>query len=128
MIKFENISKAYEGNYAVKNLSFEVNKGEFCILIGPSGCGKSTTLKMINRLVEPTEGTKTIDGKDVRDFKPEILRRRIGYVIQNTGLFSHLSVKENIYVVPKLLKWDKNRIDERYPNSCILWEWRKASF
>jgi osmoprotectant transport system ATP-binding protein len=113
MIKFNNVSKSYGDNKVVKNLTFQVNRGEFCVLIGPSGCGKSTTLKMINRLVEPTEGTITIEGKDVRDFKAKILRRRIGYVIQNIGLFPHLTVKENISVVPKLLKWDKNRIDKR---------------
>lgn len=113
MIKFNNVSKSYGDNNVVKNLTFQVNKGEFCVMVGPSGCGKSTTLKMINRLVEPTKGTITIEEKDIRDFKPEILRRRIGYVIQNIGLFPHLTVKENISVVPKLLKWDKNRIDKR---------------
>ncbi|MEC9492703.1 betaine/proline/choline family ABC transporter ATP-binding protein [Flexistipes sp.] len=128
MIKFENVSKAYEENNVVKNLSFEVKKGEICVLIGPSGCGKSTTLKMINRLVEPTEGAVRIDGKDVRDFKPEILRRRIGYVIQNIGLFPHLSVKENISVVPKLLKWDKNRIGQRVSELMDLMGMQESQF
>jgi len=128
MIKFENVSKAYDESKVVKNLSFNINKGEFCVLIGPSGCGKSTTLKMINRLVEPTEGTITIEGKNVRDFKPEILRRRIGYVIQNIGLFPHLSVKENISVVPKLLKWDKNRIDERVSELMQLMGMQESLF
>jgi len=128
MIKFENVSKAYEENNVVKNLSFEIKKGELCVLIGPSGCGKSTSLKMINRLVEPTEGAITIEGKDVRDFKPEILRRRIGYVIQNIGLFPHLSVKENISVVPKLLKWDKNRIDERVSELMQLMGMQESLF
>lgn len=128
MIKFENVSKAYEENNVVKNLSFEVNKGEICVLIGPSGCGKSTTLKMINRLVEPTEGTVTIEGRDVRDFRPEILRRRIGYVIQNIGLFPHLSVKENISVVPKLLKWEKSKIDKRVSELMHLMGMQESQF
>jgi len=128
MIKFENVSKAYEENNVVKNLSFEIKKGELCVLIGPSGCGKSTSLKMINRLVEPTEGAITIEGKNVRDFKPEILRRRIGYVIQNIGLFPHLSVKENISVVPKLLKWDKDKIDKRVSELMHLMGMQESLF
>nr|WP_319592836.1 ABC transporter ATP-binding protein [Salicibibacter halophilus] len=101
---------------AVKKLDFHVEKGEFFVLIGPSGCGKTTSLKMINRLVEPTAGTISIDGKDLRDFNRQELRWNIGYVLQQIGLFPTMTVSENIAVVPEMKKWGKNetkkRIDE----------------
>jgi osmoprotectant transport system ATP-binding protein len=113
MIKLANATKKYGGVAAVDSLSLEVNKGDVCVLIGPSGCGKSTVIKLINRMLEPTSGSIYIDGKNVNSFKPEILRRQIGYVIQSTGLFPHMTVGENVAVVPVLLAWDKNKIAVR---------------
>lgn len=111
MIELSNLVKRYGGETAVGGVNLRVEKGELCVLIGPSGCGKSTTLKMINRMIEPTEGNILINGDDVRSHKPEVLRRGIGYVIQSVGLFPHMSVRDNIAVVPRLLKWDEERID-----------------
>ena len=114
MIALDHLTKRYgEGPLAVADLSFEVVTGEVCILIGPSGCGKSTTLRMINRLIEPTSGHIWIDGEDVTTVDPVELRRRIGYVIQNIGLFPHLTVGDNVAVVPRLLGWDKRRVNDR---------------
>ena len=107
MIKFENVSKNYGKNTILKNLNFEINDGQFVVLIGPSGCGKTTTLKMINRLFEPNEGRILIDGNDIANENKVELRRHIGYVIQQIGLFPNMTVLENIKVVPKLLKKDK---------------------
>lgn len=105
MVKFKAVSKDYNGHIAVKNLNLEVEEGELVVLIGPSGCGKTTTVKMVNRLVEPTEGDILVNGKNVRDVDPVALRRQIGYVIQQIGLFPHMTVEENITVVPRLLEW-----------------------
>lgn len=110
MIEFKNITKKYNGETAVDGLNLRVEKGEMCVLIGPSGCGKSTSLKMINRMIEPTSGHIEINGKNVKNRKPELLRREIGYVIQSVGLFPHMTVRDNIAVVPRLLKWDEERI------------------
>jgi len=116
MISLTNLTKRYGDFTAVDNISFTVEKGEVCVIIGPSGCGKSTTLKMINRMLEPTSGDVYIEGESVKSMKPELLRRRIGYVIQFVGLFPHMSVAENIGVVPRLLSWDREltatRVDE----------------
>lgn len=98
---------------AVNDLSLRVEPGEICTLVGPSGCGKTTTLKMVNRLVEPTSGEILIDGRNVRDEDPNELRRRIGYVIQQTGLFPHKTVADNIATVPQLLGWSRERIRQR---------------
>jgi osmoprotectant transport system ATP-binding protein len=97
----------------VDELSFQVERGEVCVLIGPSGCGKTTTLRMINRLIEPTSGSIFIDGKDTARERPESLRQSIGYAIQSVGLFPHMTVAANIAVVPDLLRWEKDRIAER---------------
>ncbi|MFI5137017.1 MAG: ABC transporter ATP-binding protein [Sphingobacteriales bacterium] len=113
MIKVENLSKYFGRVKAVDAIFFEVNAGENLILLGTSGCGKTTTLKMINRLIEPSGGKIFIDGKNIFEQKPEILRRGIGYVLQNNGLFPHYTVAENIAIVPQLLKWDKKRIEKR---------------
>jgi osmoprotectant transport system ATP-binding protein len=113
MIELKNVSRRYGDVEAVRGLSFSVREGEVCVVVGPSGCGKSTALKMINRMLEPTSGEVRVFGRDVREYRPEVLRRRIGYVIQSVGLFPHMSVAENIAVVPKLLAWEKKRIDER---------------
>jgi osmoprotectant transport system ATP-binding protein len=113
MIRAENLVKTYNGVLAVNNLSFEVATGENLILLGTSGCGKTTTLRMINRLIDPDSGTVYINGTDVRKQKPEVLRRGIGYVLQNHGLFPHYTVSENIAIVPRLLKWTDKAILDR---------------
>ena len=112
MITFDRVTKRYEGTAhpAVDDFSLEIPDGKTVVLIGPSGCGKSTTLRMVNRLIEPDSGTVSEDGRDVRDFPPEQLRRHIGYAIQGVGLFPHFTVAENIGVVPKLLGWTPGRI------------------
>ncbi len=107
MIKFENVSKSYGKIPVLNRLNFEIRQGEFVVLIGPSGCGKTTTLKMINRLIEPNEGNVYIDGEDITKVNPVDLRRRIGYVIQQIGLFPNMTVEQNITIVPKLLKYPK---------------------
>ncbi len=113
MIELINVSKKYKEKYVVKNLNLIFYDGEISILIGPSGCGKTTTLKMINRLIEPTEGDIKIDNKSIFEFDEISLRRRIGYVIQEIGLFPHYTIFENIALVPKLLGWDKKKIEKR---------------
>ena len=115
MIVLEGIEKTYPGGEApaVAELNLSVPEGEIVMLIGPSGCGKTTTLKMINRLIEPTRGRILLDGNDVTHVDGDQLRRQIGYVIQQGGLFPHFSIADNIGVVPKMLGWDKQRITER---------------
>jgi osmoprotectant transport system ATP-binding protein len=113
MIVLEQVSKKYGEAIAVDHLNLEIGAGEICVLIGPSGCGKTTTLKMINRLIEPSSGKILLDGLDSSSLKPFELRRGIGYAIQSVGLFPHLTVAENIAVVPKLLAWQKPRIEAR---------------
>jgi osmoprotectant transport system ATP-binding protein len=113
MIRLENIVKKYGETTAVNNLNLEIRAGEICVLIGPSGCGKTTTLKMINRLIEPSSGKIFIKERDSSSLKPFELRRGIGYAIQSVGLFPHLTVSENIAVVPNLLNWEKSKIEAR---------------
>lgn len=113
MITFSEVTKSYGSHKAVDNLNLTVFKGETCVLIGPSGCGKTTTLRMINRLVEPTSGRILIEGQETGGLSPELLRRQIGYVIQGVGLFDHLTVAQNIGIVPKLLGWDRGRTEKR---------------
>lgn len=114
MLKFHNVSKVYtDGFEAVKSISFEIPKGEILVLIGPSGCGKSTTMKMINRLVPHTSGIISIDGKDITKLNKAELRRNIGYVIQQIGLFPHYTIAKNIAIVPELKGWSKDKINER---------------
>lgn len=112
-IELNRIIRMYGDKPAVNGISLKANEGEVCTLIGPSGCGKTTTLKMINRMIEPTSGEIIIDGRNIKDFNPELLRRKIGYVIQNVGLFPHMDVAKNISVVPRLLKWEKEKIKQR---------------
>ena len=110
MIEFENVTKRYpDGTVAVDNLSLQIPSNEITVLVGPSGCGKTTSLRMINRTIERTSGTISIDGEDIASLDPVALRRGIGYVIQQAGLFPHKTVVENIATVPKLLGWDKRR-------------------
>jgi osmoprotectant transport system ATP-binding protein len=113
MIKVHQLSKVFDQVKAVDGISFEVQEGENLVLLGTSGCGKTTTLKMLNRLIEPTNGQIFIDGKNIMNQPPEELRRGIGYVLQNNGLFPHYTVAENIAVVPQLLKWDRAKTDKR---------------
>ncbi|HEX6441458.1 MAG TPA: ABC transporter ATP-binding protein [Stellaceae bacterium] len=113
MIELDHIVKEYQGRRVVDDLSFTVPEGAFCVLLGTSGCGKSTTLRMINRLVPFDGGAIRIEGTDVREVAPEVLRRRIGYAIQSTGLFPHWTIEDNIGTVPRLLDWPANRIRER---------------
>ncbi|OGO43432.1 MAG: glycine betaine ABC transporter ATP-binding protein [Chloroflexi bacterium RBG_16_58_8] len=113
MIRLEHVTKQYDGVVAVNDFSLEVEKGEVCVLIGPSGCGKTTTLRLINRLVEPTSGKILVNNADISQIKAELLRRSIGYAIQSVGLFPHMTVGENIAVVPELLGWGKARISSR---------------
>jgi osmoprotectant transport system ATP-binding protein len=113
-ISLENLGKVYpDGTVAVGDISLEVPAGELVVLIGPSGSGKSTVLRMINRLIEPSKGTIKIDGRDITAQDPVELRRQIGYVIQNVGLFPHQSIRTNVGTVPRLLGWDRKRIRTR---------------
>ncbi|MEJ3737036.1 ABC transporter ATP-binding protein [Bacillus tropicus] len=114
MIQFNQVSKSYEdGTKAVDSLHLEIKKGEFFVLIGPSGCGKTTTMKMINRLIETTEGSILIDGKDIQQYNINELRWDIGYVLQQIALFPHMTIAENIAVVPEMRKWTKKEINVR---------------
>jgi osmoprotectant transport system ATP-binding protein len=113
MIEFRNIAKQFDGYTVVRGLDLSIARGEFCVLIGASGSGKSTILRMINRLLEHSEGEIRFAGEEIRSFAPEILRRRIGYAIQSVGLFPHWTVERNIATVPRLLKWDRGRIERR---------------
>jgi len=113
VIRLEDVTKRYGEKLAVDRLSLEVSEGEVCVLIGPSGCGKTTTLRMINRLVEPTSGRITVADRDVRSVAPEELRRGLGYAIQSVGLFPHLTVAENVMTVPRLLGWERGRTQAR---------------
>ena len=114
-ILLDGVTKKYaaQSQAAVDNITMEIPAGEIVMLVGPSGCGKTTTMKMINRLIEPTSGRILIGDDDVTKRNPDQLRRHIGYVIQGAGLFPHLTVGDNIAVVPRLLKWDKKRISTR---------------
>jgi osmoprotectant transport system ATP-binding protein len=114
MIRLERVTKRYgAGQVAVRELSIEFPTGQLTMLVGPSGCGKTTTLKMINRLIEPSEGRIFLDDQDVTHIDPVALRLKMGYVIQNVGLFPHLTIAENVGTVPRLLGWEKARIRSR---------------
>jgi osmoprotectant transport system ATP-binding protein len=121
VIRFEHVTKRYgDGPPVVDGLSLEIAEGRTCVLVGPSGSGKTTTLKMVNRLVEPTSGRVWVDGRDVAATDPVALRRRIGYVIQQVGLFPHLDVADNVATVPRLLGWDRARIRARVDELLAL--------
>src|SRR5438309_7470910 len=114
MIRLERVSKRYPGGQvAVRELSIEFATGQLTMLVGPSGCGKTTTLRMINRLIEPSGGRILLDGEDVTRIDPVHLRLRMGYVIQQTGLFPHMTVADNVATVPDLLGWDRARTRRR---------------
>ncbi|MGN6576917.1 MAG: ABC transporter ATP-binding protein [Nocardioides sp.] len=114
MIRLAGVGKTYaDGTVAVHDLDLDVPRGAVVVLVGPSGCGKSTTLKMVNRLIEPTSGQIFLDGEDITHADPVALRRRIGYVIQQVGLFPHQSIRANVATVPSLLGWDKRKAADR---------------
>ena len=113
MIEFSSVKKSYKNNVILENFNLKINDGELVVLIGSSGCGKTTLLKMINRLIETTSGDILIDGKNIKDFDPIELRRSIGYVIQQTGLFPHMTVKENIEIIPRLMGKSEEEIEQK---------------
>jgi osmoprotectant transport system ATP-binding protein len=121
-IHLDELTKTFHGQVepAVDALTMDIHEGEIVILVGPSGCGKTTTMKLINRLIEPTSGRIVIDGDDVTTVDPDSLRRRIGYVIQQIGLFPHMTIAENISTVPKMLGWSKSRASERVDELLAL--------
>jgi osmoprotectant transport system ATP-binding protein len=121
-IVFKDVLKQFAGAFspAVNHVSFSIEAGEFITVVGTSGCGKTTLLKMVNRLYEPDSGTVLISGEDIKEKDPVLLRRGIGYVIQQIGLFPHMTVADNIAVVPHILKWDKERIEKRVAELLTL--------
>lgn len=130
VVAFEHVTKRYGSADppAVDDLSFTIPAGEICVLVGPSGSGKTTTMKMVNRLIEPTSGRITIGGEDVMSLPAVELRRRIGYVIQQVGLFPHLTIGENVAVVPRLIGWKAPRIKERVEELLALVGLEPATF
>jgi osmoprotectant transport system ATP-binding protein len=121
VIRLENVTKQFPGgSNAVLDLTLDIPTGQTCVLIGPSGCGKTTTLRMINRLIEPDRGRVLIDGEDTHGIDPAALRLKMGYVIQQTGLFPHMTVGDNVATVPRLWKWDKARINARVEELMVL--------
>ena len=121
MIRLEHISKEFPGgSNAVLDLTLDIPTGQTCVLIGPSGCGKTTTLRMINRLIDPDQGRVLVDGEDTQATDPAHLRLKMGYVIQQTGLFPHMTVGENVATVPRLWQWDKARIKARVEELLVL--------
>jgi osmoprotectant transport system ATP-binding protein len=114
MIEFDSVTKQYDdGTVAIEDINFEVEEGTTTVLVGPSGCGKTTTMKLVNRLIDPTEGTVYFDGTDITEKDEIALRRDVGYVIQEIGLFDHMTVADNVGTVPQLKGWDDDRIRER---------------
>jgi osmoprotectant transport system ATP-binding protein len=121
VIRLDSVTKRFpNGQVAVDSLDLEIPTGEICVLVGPSGCGKTTTLKMINRLVEPTSGRILHDDEDVTRIDPVALRLRMGYVIQQVGLFPHQTIGDNVATVPRLLGWDRGRIRRRVDELLTL--------
>ena len=129
-IELVNVTKLYphQSVAAVEDFSMSIAPGELVMLVGPSGCGKTTTMKMINRIIEPTSGSILIDGEDVMSLDQNILRRRIGYVIQQIGLFPHMTIEENVAIVPNLLGWEKGRIKSRVEELLNMVELDPAKF
>ena len=115
IIQYDNVCKKFDnsGRLAVDHVSAQIENGEFITILGSSGCGKTTLLKLTNRLYDPDEGKVLVDGENIANVDPVALRRRLGYVIQQVGLFPHMTIRDNITVIPQLMKWDKKRMDER---------------
>ncbi|PKR77649.1 osmoprotectant [Halalkalibacillus sediminis] len=114
MIELKKVNKIYEDGFqALKDINLTFDEGKINVLIGPSGCGKTTTMKLLNRLVDHSDGSIMVDGKDITQINPIHLRREMGYVIQSIGLFPHMNIYDNVATVPRLVKWDKKRIDEK---------------
>ncbi len=129
MISLQDVTKQYpDGTVAVSELTLEVDEGVICALVGPSGCGKTTTMRMINRLIEPTSGRILVAGDDVTSLDVRQLRRRIGYVIQNAGLFPHYTVRKNVATVCRLLGWDKAKTASRVDEMLDLVDLDPATF
>lgn len=120
MIEFKNITKTFKGNQVLKGINLKIETGEFVAIIGESGCGKTTLLKMINLLIEPSSGEILIDNEDITKYNVIDLRRKIGYVIQQTGLFPHMTIKENIEIIPRLQKVDQKILDEKTNNTMSM--------
>jgi len=128
-IEFKDVTKVYgDSTVAVENISYTVETGTTTVLVGPSGCGKTTTMELVNRLEEPTEGTIYYEGTDIQELNTIDLRRNIGYVIQEIGLFDHMSVAENIATVPELKGWDRERIDARIAELLELMDMPPADY
>ena len=115
IIQYDTVCKKFDnsGKLAVDHISAQIEKGEFITILGSSGCGKTTLLKLTNRLYDPDEGKVLVDGENIANTDPVSLRRRLGYVIQQVGLFPHMTIRDNITVIPQLMKWEKKRMDER---------------
>lgn len=128
MIEFDHVTKRYNGRAAVDAVSFTIEPHSIAAIVGTSGSGKTTLLRMVNRLVEPTDGEIRIDGRSIMDEPGHVLRRRIGYVIQQNGLFPHRTVAENIATVPLLLGWQKQRIDARVDELLALFQLEPADY
>ncbi len=122
MIELQHLTKRYGNQVAVRDLSLTVDEGELLVLLGGSGSGKTTTLKMINRLIEPSAGSVLVDGRDVAELAPHDLRRRIGYAFQQVGLFPHMTVAENIGITPALLGWTEDKLRRRVDELLALVE------
>src|SRR2546421_36067 len=124
MISLRGVSKQFSASSgaAVDDLSLGINEGEIAVLVGPSGCGKTTTMRMINRLIEPTSGSIFVAGTDIMSQDPVLLRRGIGYVIQSVGLLPHRTIEQNIATVPSLLEWDDDRIKTRIKELTTLFD------
>ncbi len=128
MIELQNLAKRYGSTLAVDDLSLQVAEGELLVLIGASGCGKTTTLKMVNRLVEPSAGRVWIQGRDAAELAPAVLRRRIGYCFQQIGLFPHMTVEQNVAITPRLLDWEGPRVRRRVDELLALVELEPGSY
>jgi osmoprotectant transport system ATP-binding protein len=129
-IELEAVTKTYDGQAvpAVEDFTMRIEPGELVMFVGPSGCGKTTTMKMVNRIIEPTSGSIRIDGRDVLGLDPNELRRHIGYVIQQIGLFPHMTIAENIGTVPRLLGWSKERVNDRVEELLTTVQLEPAKF
>ncbi|MHC6179953.1 betaine/proline/choline family ABC transporter ATP-binding protein [Clostridium sp. JNZ X4-2] len=113
MIEFKDVNKSFKNKVVLNNINLKIHKGELAVIIGPSGCGKTTTLKMINKLITPTSGDIFVNNKNIKEEDTINLRRNMGYVIQQTGLFPHMTIRENITLIPRLQKWSENKIEHR---------------